>query len=280
MEFWLTIVYLVRRRRVIISALLVAAVFGTVAFLATPVTYVSRTTMVLTLTQFGGSESRDPSTPTELTNPMLSFTDSLTTTSAILINAMNTKAVAHQLDAEGATHLVVDDGRSDPDLLGLNGPFLHVRVESNSRTEAGRVAEEAQVLLRRKLREWQEALDAPRATFIRLVDVVPPGAPEVDRSRQTKFGLLAVGLGAAMTIGTAYLRLRIRARRRPGTVPPDVKPDALPEDGPLISRIEEPVPVAQPYTSTSQVLVPDIRGPEGEAFDARSLEKARGRRTR
>ena len=80
--------------------------------------------MVLTTTEYGGTESQDPAKPTELTNPMLNFNDSLTTTSAILIEAMNTKAVAKQLGVAGSTALVIDDGRTNPDLLGLNGPFI------------------------------------------------------------------------------------------------------------------------------------------------------------
>ena len=97
MEFWITVVGLLRRGRVVIPAVLVAATCGATAFAATPVRYVSSTTMVLTTTEFGGTESQDPANPTDLTNPMLNFSESLRTTSAILIEGMNTGASRQQL---------------------------------------------------------------------------------------------------------------------------------------------------------------------------------------
>ena len=81
MEFWVTIAGLVRRRRVLIPALLVALALGEAMYLATPVTYVSTNTMILTTTEFGGTESQDPVFPGELTNPLLNFNDSLKTPS-------------------------------------------------------------------------------------------------------------------------------------------------------------------------------------------------------
>ena len=140
MEFWVTIAGLVRRRRVIVPALLVAVALGAAMYVTTPVTYVSSTTMILTTTEYGGTESQDPAMPSDLVNPMLYFNDSLKTTSAILIEAMNTKEVATQLGALGPTTLCVDDGRTNPNLLGLNGPFLYIVGESTSpdRSRAGR----------------------------------------------------------------------------------------------------------------------------------------------
>lgn len=214
MEFWLTLIGIVRRKRFILPALLVAIAVGATAFAATTPSYVSRTTMVLTLTEFGGSESRDPSVPTDLTNPMLNFVDSLTTTSAIMINAMNTEEVARELDATGRATLVVDDGRSNPELLGLNGPFLHIRVESDSPSLTAQVAAGAQFLIRDKLEQWQATLNAPRSTFIRLVDVVPTGTPEVERGGQVQIALLAAGASFGLCLVFAYLRHQVRARRR------------------------------------------------------------------
>jgi len=106
MEFWITIVGLVRRKGVVIPALLIAVALAVTAYLMTPISYVSSSTMVLTTTQFGGTESRDPTKPTDLTNPLLNFNDSLTTTSAILIEAMNTGSVDRQLGITGSTQLV------------------------------------------------------------------------------------------------------------------------------------------------------------------------------
>ena len=97
MEFWSTIVGLLRRPKVVVPILLAALVLGAVAFMGTPVTYVSSTTMVLTTTQYGGSESTDPTEPTPLTNPMLNFNSSLATTSGILIQSLSTKEALKEL---------------------------------------------------------------------------------------------------------------------------------------------------------------------------------------
>ena len=145
--FWATIVGLLRRKGVVIPAILIAFAGGVLAFSGTPVSYVSSTTMVLTTTQFGGTESQDPTKPTDLTNPMLNFNDSLRTTSAILIESMNTKEVADQLGIRGSTTLVVNDGRTNPNLLGSNGPFLYIVGRSGSSAETERVVAEAQKLM-------------------------------------------------------------------------------------------------------------------------------------
>jgi capsular polysaccharide biosynthesis protein len=212
MEFWVTIVGLLRRKRVLVPVLLVALSLGVLAFLGTPNTYTSHTTMVLTTTEYGGTQSQDPTKPTELTNPMLNFNDSLKTTSAILIEAMNTKGVAEQLGATGETTLIINDGRTNPDLLGLNGPFIYIVGESTSPAAAKNVVVQAQKLMQKKLTEWQNALNAPQKTYLGLADVVPPTTPEVRHS--TKLGLIAFLFGFLVSLGIAYYGHQVRARRR------------------------------------------------------------------
>ncbi|MEO5663221.1 MAG: hypothetical protein ABIR39_08045 [Nocardioides sp.] len=217
MEFWITIAGLLRRKWVTIPAVLMAVALGSVAYVATPKTYVSSTTMVLTTTEFGGTESGDPAAPKDLTNPLLNFTDSLRTTSAILIQAMNSKAVAAQLGVLKPTKLVVDDGRSNPELLGLDGPFVFISVRSTSPDETSTILEKAQAKTRETLSEWQNSLGAPRQTYVGLVDVVPPDLPEIDRSRAIKFGLIASIFGFMLSVGIVYLRQQRRDRRRART---------------------------------------------------------------
>jgi hypothetical protein len=214
MEYWITVVGLLRRKRVLIPAVLVAVTLGAVAYVSTPVTYVSSTTMVLTTTQYGGTESQDPASPTQLTNPMLNFNDSLRTTTAILISSMNTANVSKQLGVTKPTQLYVNDGRTNPDLLGLNGPFLYIVAYSPSPDEAKRVVVEAQKLMRQKLVDWQSSLNAPERTYVSIADVVPPGAPKTDTARATKLGLMALVLGFLLTWGIAYLTHQFLARRR------------------------------------------------------------------
>lgn len=232
MEWWAAVIGLMQRRQVVVTAILVAVALGAMTYLITPMRYASSTTMVLTTTEFGGTESRDPTRPTDLTNPMLNFNDSLKTTSAILIEAMNAKDVDAELGARGSTRLVVDDGRTNPNLLGLNGPFLYIAARSTSPERAEQVVRRAQELMREKLRTWQSSLNAPEKTYVSLADVVPPTPPAPDRARSMRFALVAFIGGFVISIGIAYLRLRLRPRwRRPATVadaePPIVVSAAL-----------------------------------------------------
>ena len=220
MDFWVTLVGLLRRKRVLIPAVLVALTTGSLVYLATPTTYVSDTTMVLTTTPYGGTESQDPDSPTDLTNPMLNFSDSLRTTAGILISSMNTEAVEEQLGVRKPARLFVDDGRTNPDLLGLNGPFLYVVATSPSPEEAARIVDEAQQLMREKLAGWQSQLNAPQRTYISIADVVQPVAPDADRAKAVKLGVIALVLGFLIVWDIAYLLQRSRRGRRarpPGT---------------------------------------------------------------
>lgn len=261
MEFWITIVGLLRRRWVTIPAVLMALALGSVAYVATPKTYVSSTTLVLTTTEFGGTESGDPAAPNDLTNPLLNFTDSLRTTSAILIQAMNSKAVAAQLGVHKPTKLVVDDGRSNPELLGLDGPFLFILVRSTSPDETSAILKKAQVKMRETLSEWQNSLGAPRKTYVALVDVVPPDLPEIDRSRAIKFGLIASIFGFVLLVGIVYFLERRRDRRGP-------RADAEPDTAPLGEDHEEGLGERPPRSSSNPGPSRDEAGAEQDVISS------------
>ena len=258
MEFWITIIGLLRRKGVIIPALLVAAAMGAMAYLSTPISYMSSTTMVLTTTQYGGTESRDPTKPTDLTNPMLNFNDSLTTTSAILIEAMNTRAVDEKVGATGATQLIIDDGRTNPDLLGLNGPFLYIVGRSTSPEEAKRVVLQAQVLTSEKLRAWQSALNAPEKTYLTLAEVVPPSTPIPVRGRAIKYGILGFIFGFVLFMGIAYFWHQLRARRSALEAARAAAADASPPEPEHLQGSDPRPPTAGPEDDGSDVDDQDV----------------------
>ncbi len=257
-EFWSVIRSLLRRRWVIVPALVVAVAAGAAAYLGTPQSYTSSATMVLTTTEYGGTESQNPADPTDLTNPMLNFSDSLRTTSAILISAMGTDEVREQLGVTGSdSQLTVNDGRTNPDLLGVNGPFLYISATSGSAGEARRIVVDAQQLIREKLAVWQQQLGAPAKTFVGLVDVVPPSAPAAGSRRAIKLGVLAFLGGFAVCLGIAYCVLRVRARRpartsaesagADGSAPPaePAEPVLSPEQAPQSRPVPEPILVTE-----------------------------------
>ena len=267
MEFWSTVLGLLRSRAVMIPTVLVALGLAALAYLGTPDSYTSSTTMVLTTTEYGGTESQDPEDPTELTNPMLNFNDSLRTTAGILISSMNTKEVDTQLGALGPTQLFVNDGRTNPDLLGLNGPFVYIVVKSTSRSEASRVTAAAQKLMREKLETWQSSLGAPEKTFVSLADVVPAGAPQVDRGQAVKLAMVSFVFGLLLCLGIAYFGRQFRARRRLRSG----RATATAAAPPVVAEPDVPVPGRRRLAATAD----PTRRPELVELDERQVPRDR-----
>ena len=266
MEFWSTISGLMRRPMVIIPTVLVALAAGILAYKSTPATYTSSTTMVLTPTEYGSSQSLDPSKPTELTNPMMNFNGSLQTTSAILIESMGTKEVRQQLgETEMGARLVINDGRTNPELLGLNGPFIYIEGRSQSAADAQRLVTDAQQLMKTKLEEWQGALKAPQKTYVNLVDVVSPTSPVPSTGQATKLGMLAFLFGFMLCLGSGYALHQLGARRRASAAasPPKLVEEPAtpggtrePARGPSRGRPYVPIPEDADDVELEPVSVP------------------------
>jgi len=238
MDFWRAILALVRRKYVGLPIVGLAIVLAATAYLLTPAHYMSSATMVLTTPTSGGTLSQDPNKPTGLTNPLLNFDEGLMTTSAILIQALNTPQVAAELGtADGPTTLVVNDGSSNPNLLGVRGPFVYLEGESTSAVQARAVVLRAQQRVRDELLSRQKALNAPPITYITLVDVVPPSTPELKRATQLQLAGAAVVLTVLLGLAGAYTAERLLAARRrrrndeepvePGDGPEPPEPDAV-----------------------------------------------------
>lgn len=207
MDFWKAIFGLVKRRLIgpPLAALALAA--ATLVFFLMPTTYVSTASMVLTTPATGGTLPSDPTKPLGLTNPLLQFSDGLRVTAGILILSMNAPEVAAELGVlpNGTTEITINDGRTNPNLLGIstNGPFVYVEVQSRSAATAQDVVVKAKQRVRRELTNRQQALKAPRSTFISIVDVVPSSTPEAKLSGKltaaggTLFLVFLVGIGIA-----------------------------------------------------------------------------------
>lgn len=214
MDFWKAILGLVRRRYVALPILVLSIGIAALAYFLTAPQYLSATTMVLTTPTSGGTLSQDPSKPTGLTNPLLNFDDGLKTTSAILIQAMNTPDVVKSLTAGGGTKITINDGSSNASLLGVNGPFIYIEGESASAEDARAVVQRAQQLVRDELVNRQKALNAPPSTYITIVDVVPPSVPEVQRGAQLQFAAAGLVLTIIGGLAGAYAAERLFAARR------------------------------------------------------------------
>lgn len=227
MDFWKAVVGLARMPRVFVPTLLLALALGLAAFVAVPTSFVSSTTMVLTTTEFGGTQSRDPDAPTELVNPMLTFNDSLRTSADMLIWSMASRDVKSELERDGRVELTVNDGRTNPELLSFNGPIVYVSAESDDPDLAENAVALASTMMREKLLQWQEEMAAPSTTYISMLDVVPPSNSDADYGRKLKLAMLAFAAGILLGMAVAYGWTRARAGRaaaRP--VEPDESVDA------------------------------------------------------
>jgi hypothetical protein len=234
MDFWKAVLSLARRKYIGPPVIVLSlAVAGLVYFLA-PTHYVSSAFMVLTTPTSGGS--LDPNKPISVSNPLLQFNDGLKTTAGILIQSMTTPEVAAQLGAPAgsSTKITIDDGSTNPELLGTStiGPFVYVKVDARSASVAGDTVRRAQRYLRDDLTSRQKRLRAPQSTFIMITDVVPPSVPEVDRANKWQYAGLALFLGLFVGFGCAYAAGRIKGSRpaapsaghREGEMAPDPRP--------------------------------------------------------
>ena len=232
MEFWHAIADLARRWRVMLTVVLVSSSLAAAVVLVVPVQYVSSATMVLTTTEHGGSQSQDPNEPDELTNPMLNFSDSLSTTADMLIWSMSSADVRESLSDGGSTEVLVNDGRTNPDLFGFTGPIIYITGKSTDPDLSVAGVERASTMVQLRLLEWQRSMKAPASTYVTMVDVVAPTAAAPQITRQVKLAATAWVAGVLLSMTAAYLTVRVRERRAAGVKP--ARPTRVP------SRVPSP----------------------------------------
>ncbi|GAA2290147.1 hypothetical protein GCM10010149_41360 [Nonomuraea roseoviolacea subsp. roseoviolacea] len=228
MEFWKTILGLARQKLIAVPVAVLAVALAFTGYLLMPERYVTSASMVLVTPSGGGSI--DGTKPVAQTNPLLQFTDDLRTTASILILALNTSDVFASVGVteDGPTDLTIDDGRSNPTLLGVGttGPFIYVQVESDSPGTAAKVLSATQERLRQELEDRQNELKAHPITFVQAEDVVRLG-PEADGSAKLQGAVGGLLLGLVAGFGAAYAV--VRRRLFPRTPVPDPDPDPFPD---------------------------------------------------
>ncbi|GAA1726383.1 hypothetical protein [Nonomuraea bangladeshensis] len=220
MEFWTAILGLARNKFVAVPVAVLTAALAVTGYLVLPERYVASASMVLVTPSGGGSIDRTK--PLAQTNPLLQFSDDLRTTASILILAMNSPDVFRSVGApeDGPVELTIDDGRTNPTLLGVGttGPFVYVEVEAASRAEVTKVLAAAQERLREELEDRQNELKAHPVTFVQLDDVVRLG-PDADLAPKLQGAVGGALLGLVAGFGAAYAavrgKLRLPARLAP-----------------------------------------------------------------
>ncbi|MFD1544491.1 hypothetical protein [Nonomuraea guangzhouensis] len=201
-------------------------------FLGSP-RYKTESSLILTAPPSGGTLSMDPAKPVGLTNPLLQYNDGLRTVAGILILALNSKDELRKLGIaeNGSTEIVIDDGRSNADLLGVvtQGPFIHIAVEDPVEATAKAILERAERRLREELTSYQSSLGAPKSTFIAVnnVALIPV---EYDGTGKLQLAVEVLVVTLLLGFGGAYLMWVRRLRGRPAPEGPaeDEADDAAP----------------------------------------------------
>lgn len=232
MDFWQTVLVLVRRWYVVVPAF-AASLAGVLALYAsTPIHYVSHSVLVLTTPLTGSSLPANPEHPNSIVNPLLNFEQGLSTSAAIIIQALGSPEVVAKLgaSAEGDTRYQVTNGSTNPELL-TSGPFIFIAGESataeGARAIVERVVRQAEV----QLADRQAELRAPQPTYITVDQVVPPTTAEAEKGSRARAAAAALALALVGSLASAFaaesLAQALRRRRARVNAPAD--PTRAPE---------------------------------------------------
>ncbi|MFB9894437.1 hypothetical protein [Planobispora takensis] len=247
---------------------LLSVLVGALAFLLVPPTYSSSAFMVLTMSAQGSTLSQDPAKPNGLSNPLLEFNDGLKTTSSILIQAVGAPDVLAQLGVpqDGSIEVTIDDGRTNPDILDISGPYIYVKAQGGSAAEVRGLVTKVQKRVVDELTRRQKELRAPPITYITVADVVPPTTPEADSGNKVQLAGLGFALTLAGSMSTAYFLIRRRALRGPQTAPAaaGTPREAAAEDSAEAESSASSEPSTPPSSPSSPVREPSETGPPEE----------------
>lgn len=222
MDFWGTVLVVLRRWYVAVPVFLVTIGSAGIVFLSAPTFYASTGTLVLTAPT--GGSTVDPTRPRVETNPLLAFDSTLRITSSLLIASLSTPESAAKIDATGAVNsLQVSNGQ-------LDGPFVAFKVESRSAEVSQATVRKLLDLANQDMIDRQTRLGAPRQTFINVVEVVPPTAPQAVITSRLRSAAVALALGLVVSLLSAYgfqSFTEARDRRRAGGAQPSDEPGAV-----------------------------------------------------
>jgi hypothetical protein len=263
MEFWKAILGLLRRILIGPPVILLSILVGITVYAVVPVRHTADVSLVLASPVNGGTVTTDKAKQGR-TNPFLSFNDALKTGASIVILSMNTQDVWAQLGApkDGPTDITIDDGRTNPNVLDISGPYIYIRVGSDSPERASAVLLAARERVATELSTWQETLGAPPGTFITSTDIVPPSKPEADHSMNWQWAIGGALLSLFLGIGIAYgvvSRRALRPRKQQPEPQAAADPEPVPDAAP--APVDAPAPLPEhDEDSSSTMEFPAYRG--------------------
>lgn len=216
MDFWQTVLVLLRRWYITVPALLATLGIAAAAYSAMPRQYQSSSILVLTSPLTGGTRVTTPAT---VTNPLLNFDRSLSLSAAIVIQQMNSPetAAALRLTPGGMPGYQVTNGSTNPELLE-SGPFVFVDGTASTPAAAEEITERVAAMVADVLSERQTQLNAPESTHIGIQTVVPTTSGRLLSGNPTRAAAAAAALAGLTSLAAVYgfeSLMTYRRRRRP-----------------------------------------------------------------
>jgi hypothetical protein len=214
MDFWRTLLVLLRRWYIAVPAFVLTIGLAGAAYSTMPVQYQSSSVLVLTTPLTGGTEGTRGH-PNPITNPLLSFDQSLSLTASIVIQQMNSLETIAQLGlAPGdTTSYQVTNGSTNPELLE-SGPFIFIQGTAPSPEAATAITTRVAALAAKVLAERQTELNAPESTHISVQTVAPATAGQVLAGSRKRAAAAAMALGIIASLASVYGYESMVTRRR------------------------------------------------------------------
>lgn len=218
MDFWQTVLVLVRRWYITVPAFFATIGIAAAAYFALPVQYESGSVLVITTPLTGGTEATGANRPQSFTNPLLNFDRSVSLTASIVIQQMRSPEIAAELGVTpgAATRFAITNGSSNPELLET-GPFLFVQGTGPTPEAAREISGAAGAMAARVLAQRQTDLSAPASTHLTIHEVVPPttGVPLKGSPQRAAAaaGALACLASLAAVFGLESLMTQRRRRK-------------------------------------------------------------------
>ena len=208
MDLWQTIKVLGRRWYISIPVFVLGLALAGAASLTAKHQYESTGTVVLRLPSAGeGPPAGNPA------NPMLAFSDSLTTDASLLIQTLNSPAAVAAVGARGGTATFTASSGL------LNGPFIMVTADALTPGATKATVELAFRYAEDQLVRSEQAVGALPPSYIVLEDVVTPTPPALKAGGKSRFAGVTVILSLVLCLTVTYVvDTYLRRRRVPASV--------------------------------------------------------------
>ncbi len=205
MDFWQTVLVLVRRWYITLPAVLGTLGLAALAYSVVPLQYESDSALVLTAPLSGGTAQTQAEHPGADTNPLLNFEKGLGLTASIIIEQLNSAEEAAPLGvrAGGRISYQVNNGTTNPELL-QSGPFIFIAGEGPSAEAAEDITARVAASAREILAERQYALKAPLSTHIGMQVIVAPTPGHPLRGDPLRAAAAAGALAAVAGLTAVY----------------------------------------------------------------------------